>query len=42
MFFTRLFNYQTLQTVSAGLTIGWPGLQEKAWANSGMLTTTHY
>ena len=30
--------HQILQTFSR--TIGWPGLQEKAWANSGMLATT--
>ena len=32
--------YQTRQTFSVGLTMGWPALQPKAWANSGMLTTT--
>src|SRR5579872_988054 len=32
--------YQTLQTFSGGLTMGWPALQENAWVNSGMLTTT--
>jgi len=32
--------YQTRQTFSGGLTMGWPGLQAKAWANSGMFTTT--
>src|SRR2546423_1796840 len=34
------FHYQTLHTLSAGLTIGCPGLQEKACANSDMFTTT--
>src|SRR5271168_1401751 len=32
--------YQTWQTFSGGLTMGWPGLQAKAAANSGMFTTT--
>ena len=32
--------YQTRQTFSVGLTIGWPGLQAKASAYSGMFTTT--
>ena len=32
--------YQTRHTFAAGFTMGWPGLQEKASANSGMFTTT--
>jgi hypothetical protein len=32
--------YQTLHTFAAGFTMGWPGLQENAWAKSGMFTTT--
>src|SRR5579859_519538 len=32
--------YHTLHTFSGGFTIGWPALQEKALANSGMFTTT--
>ena len=32
--------YQTRHTLAAGFTIGWPGLQEKASAKSGMFTTT--
>lgn len=33
-------DYQTRQTFSDGLTMGWPALQPKAWANSGIFTTT--
>ena len=33
-------SYQTLHTLAVELTIGWPGVQEKAFANSGMFTTT--
>ena len=36
----KRLNYQTRQTWADGLTMGWPGLQEKASANSGMFTTT--
>ena len=32
--------HHTRQTFSGSLTMGWPGLQAKAVANSGMLTTT--
>lgn len=32
--------YHTLHTLSLSFTMGWPALQENAWANSGMLTTT--
>ena len=32
--------HQTLQTLSAGFTIGEPALQPKAAPNSGMFTTT--
>ena len=35
-----LLLYQTRHTFSAGFTMGCPGLQEKASANSGMFTTT--
>lgn len=33
-------SYQTLHTLAVGFTMGWPGLQENASANSGMFTTT--
>src|SRR5437773_9431547 len=36
----RKSNYQTLQTLSAGFTIGRPALQENARENSGMFTST--
>ena len=32
--------YQIRHTFSGSLYSAWPGLQEKAWANSGMFTTT--
>src|SRR6185436_13429470 len=37
---TEASRYQTRQTFSGGLTMGWPALQAKALANSGMLITT--
>src|SRR5258708_764463 len=36
----RVGGYHTRHTLAAGFTMGWPGLHEKASANSGMFTTT--